>query len=104
LAPPHAGRLAGVGVVEDGAERGAVQFPEIQEVPRSTLHQAGFPPSNRSQVRSSFSIASRASSAVNSSDGSNRTQLSPPPAMSSFSSRAAAMNSRLLGFSLRPIS
>ena len=56
-----------------------------------------------SQVRSSFSTASRASSRVSSSEGSRRTQLSPPPAISSFSSRARLMNSRLLEFSFRPI-
>ena len=110
LGPAGAGGLARLGVVQDGAQvlgrraargRGSGGRVRTRSEPGSCRrlrpHRlAGRAPASRSPR------APRRS--VRISGGSRRTQLSPPPAISSFWSRARAMNSRLLGISLTPIS
>src|SRR5207253_599388 len=110
LRPADAGLLPRLGVLQQDAEVGRVELPEVDEVADRPAH-AGTAESDAAcalacatwHAASSFSIASRASSRLRLSGGSRRTQLSPPPAISRCWSRASCMNSRFGVPSLTPI-
>src|SRR6185312_7324721 len=79
LGPAGAGGLAPGGLVEQGAQGRPVVPPQVQEV---AGHLAAAFSWAALQAPSSRSITSRASSTVMIRAGSNRTQFSPPPAIS----------------------